>query len=284
MVPRSKVSRLVLSLALMVAGVHSTHAQTAVTGCGQVVQGDAYLPADLDCGSGTEAAIQLLSGGSLDLRGFAIHGGEYGVLCAEPARMIDGLEVFPYTPCRVFGGGTIDGQSVVGIVASRLDLADVTVSSDAAIALIIHNRLSFTNLTLRLGSIAVGIETSKAARLAGSGLTLTGGGLGIEGGRVTVDDVTASGYETFAFSFDGSLKLRHASLTGGTRGFDGVRRVSLFDSTVTEHTGTAIHATHITLVRSDVSGNGLDLDAGSRPRLQSSSCQTSNGWGVCSND
>jgi len=283
MLQRSTFVMMIVSLTFSLASVPPTNAQTAVTSCGQVIDGDAYLSGDLNCGSGTEAAVHIHSGGSLDLRGFTIHGGEYGVLCAADEQMIGGNVVFPYAPCRVFGGGTIEGQSVFGIDASQLDLADVTISSDS-IAIIVHNRLSFTNLTLQLGGpTAVGIEAGKA-RLAGSGLALTGGGVGIQGGRVAIDGITASGYGTFATSYDGHLKLGHASLTGGTGGIAGARRVTLLDSTATGHSGTGVYAAHITLVRSDVSGNGLDLEADSRPRLQSSTCQTSNGWDVCTND
>jgi hypothetical protein len=101
--------------------------------------------------------------------------------------------------CRVFGGGTIDGQSVVGIVARRLDLADVTVSSDAAAALIIHKGLSFTNMSLQLGPIAVGILAGDKVHLDGIGLTLPGGDVGIaSAGRVKINGATATGYDDFA--------------------------------------------------------------------------------------
>src|SRR5262245_51054195 len=269
------------SLTLLVGAVDPTCAQTAVTSCGQVIEGDGYLTGDLNCGSGTEAAVQIHSGGSLDLRGFGIQGGEYGVLCAGEAQIIGGLEVFPYAPCRVFGGGTIDGQSVVGIVASFLDLADVTVRSDASIALIIHKRLSFTNMTLQLGPTAVGIETGPKQRIDGIGLTISGGGgwVGIQGGTIKIDGVTASGYRTFAgvgmlvrpgdtpLPFLRTVKLSRASLTGGSRAIDGARSVTLTDSVVTGHSDTAIKASRITLRRSSVTGNGLDLYADYRPRL-----------------
>src|SRR5262249_12009762 len=142
-----------------------------------------YLPGDLNCEPGTEAAVEIRSGGSLDLRGFGIHGGEYGVLCAAEAQG----NVFPYTRCRVFGSGTIDGQSVVGIVASRLTLSDVTLSSDASIALIIHKGLSFTNMSLQLGPSAGGIQAGYKTRLDGTGLTIAGGLVGIQSsGRIKI--------------------------------------------------------------------------------------------------
>ena len=285
------------TIALLLADVHPASAQTAVTSCEQVLQGDGYLSGDLNCGPNTEAAVEIRPGGTLDMRGFAIHGGEYGVLCSGPAQTIGSLEVFPYAPCRVFGGGTIDGQSVVGIVASRLDLADVTINSDA-IALIIHRRLSFTNVNLQLGGqYSVGIEAAATAPIVGTGLTITGGGTGITfGGRVKIDGLTASGYgRTFALT-PRSISLANASLTGGEHAIHDYNdrpcisrclhtlRVTLTDSVVTGHSDTAVKATRIRLTRSIVTGNGLDLQAEYRPALRDSSCQTSNGWGVCTND
>jgi len=132
--------------------------------------------------------------------------------------------------------------------------------------------------------MAAGIEAGPWVRLDGTGLTLTGGHIGIQGGRVRIDGVTASGYDAFAYGYVKAVKLSHASLTGGTRGVDGAPSVTMTDSIVTGHTGTAIHASRITLVRSTVTGNGLDLYADSRPRLRSSTCQTSNGWGACTDD
>jgi hypothetical protein len=59
--------------------------------------------------------------------------------------------------------------------------------------------------------------------------------------------------------------------------------VTLTDSVVTGRSETAIQASRIKLFGSTVTGNGLDLHADYRPRLdESSTCQT--GWGVCTND
>ena len=287
---------LAATISLVIADVHSAPAQTAVTSCEQVLQGDGYLSGDLNCGPNTEAAVEIRPGGTLDMRGFAIHGGEYGVLCSGPATTISGMTVYPYAPCRVFGGGTIDGPSVVGIVASRLDLADVTINTDAY-GLIIHRSLSFTNVNLQLGGpYAVGIGAAVTAPLVGTGLTVTGGASAIEnGGRVKIDGVTASGYRTFAQT-PRTVRLANASLTGGERAIRDfsddpcisrcprTAQVTMTDSVVTGHSGSAIKANRIRLIRSTVTGNGLDLQAEHRPRLRDSTCQTSNGWGVCTND
>jgi hypothetical protein len=212
------------------------------------------------------------------MNGFGIHGGEYGVLCAEGNG--DG---YVYEPCRVFGGGTIDGQSVVGIVASRMVLADVTIDMSDSIALIVHSRLTFSNVSLQLGANAVGILAGPKVRLRGTGLALTGGDDGIvSAGGIKIDGVTAAGYGDFT-RYVGTAKLANATLGGGANGID-ARVASLTDSSVTGHAGTAIHAERIRLTRSTVTGNGLDLDAIVRPRLRDSTCGTSNGWGVCTGD
>ena len=278
-----------VSVACFVASTYPAHAQTAVTACEQVVEGDGYLTGDLDCPPGTEAAVELRSQGSLDMRGFSIHGGEFGVLCSGPHKMEAGVEIYVYTACRVFGGGTIDGQSVQGIDGSRVDVADLTISEAATdptrsvppLAITAHKGLRFTNLNLQLAGTVPGIQC--LGSVTGTGLTVTGGGFAIDGARtVKIDGVTASGY--FAQSAR-TVKLANASLAGGTTAISEVTRaVTLTNSVVTGHSGTAIRAQHIKLVGSSVTGNALDLHADFPPRLVSSTCETSNGWGVCSND
>jgi hypothetical protein len=243
-----------------------------------------YLAGDLDCAPETENAVEIRSGGTLDMRGFRIHGAAFGVLCSDEGQMIGDLEVYTYRPCRVFGGGTIDGQKWGGIVASRLDLRDVTlVEEQSAIALIIHRHLTFANVTLQLDSMGEGIIAGPKVNVQGTGLTVTGGHIGIGYANVVkIDGVTASGYSDFLRGVR-TVKLKHASLVGGGSGIDATN-VALTDSSVTGHSGTAVHAERIKLVGSTVTGNGLDLDAEQRPKLKDSTCETSNGWGVCTND
>jgi hypothetical protein len=277
--------RVFVSCVVLGACVAPVHAQTAITACEQVVQGAAYLTGDLDCPPGTEAAVEIRSGGSLDMRGFAIHGGEYGVLCSAEGVLEGDVEVYDYTGCKVFGGGgTISGQSVVGIVASRLLVSDLTIDVPSMIGLIIHSKLKLSNLTLQLGPNTLGVMIGDHVKVGGTGFTMIGGHDGIAGpGVVTLDGVTASGYDRFA-AYVRSVKLRHASLVGITRGMVDVGAVTLRDSTMTGHSGTAIEAGRIRLTDSTVTGNGLDLDADRSPKLKNSTCGTSNGWGVCTND
>jgi hypothetical protein len=293
MLPVSRHIRLVatmVSVACFVAGPYPAHAQTAVTACEQVVEGDGYLTGDLDCPPGTEAAVELRNQGSLDMRGFSIHGGQFGVLCSGPHQIEAGQEIYVYTACRVFGGGTIDGQSAQGIDGSRVDVADLSISEAATdptkvqpLAITAHKRLRFTNLNLQLAGTVPGIQC--LGSVTGTGLTVTGGGFAIEGARtVKIDGVTASGYFGFADSAR-TVKLANASLAGRTTAISEVTRaVTLTNSVVTGHSGTAIQAQRIKLVGSSVTGNALDLHADFLPRLVNSACETSNGWGVCSND
>jgi hypothetical protein len=79
-----RVARLLSVLVCLITGAASAAlAQTAVSACGQIVSGDAYLTNDLDCAPSLAAAV-ILQGGTLDLRGFTVRGGEIGVLCARP--------------------------------------------------------------------------------------------------------------------------------------------------------------------------------------------------------
>ena len=55
----------------------ATSAQTAVTSCGQSVNGAAFLTGDLDCSGFNGHAVSFMNG-KLDMRGFTITGGLRG--------------------------------------------------------------------------------------------------------------------------------------------------------------------------------------------------------------
>jgi hypothetical protein len=82
------------AIALAVLAREVRAASESVTTCGQVVARDGVLAADLDCSSGTGAAVTLQRGARLHLGGFTITGNEIGVLCGGPA-------------CKIYGPGTI---------------------------------------------------------------------------------------------------------------------------------------------------------------------------------
>jgi hypothetical protein len=89
--------------------VTATAAQTPVTTCGQVVTGNGFLVANLDCTGIVGPGVVLADRARLDLRTFTLSGGDGdGVLCEGS--------------CRVSGrdtsvGGTITGFTGDGIVA-----------------------------------------------------------------------------------------------------------------------------------------------------------------------
>ncbi len=274
------------SVVTLAGRVDPARAQTAVTACGQAVAGAGYLTGDLDCGSDVEAAVQVRNGGSLDLRGFTLRGGRIGVLCADSPAIVGPSGGGDYTSCRIFGGGTIEGQTVVGIAAGRLAIGDVTVQAETSVAVIVHDTLTFTNLTLQLGTPTGGVGIQTDHRIVGIGLTMVGG-TGISGsGRASVKirGVIATGYRTFTWGPLRSVKLTNASLTGGVYAVPDARYVTLTKSSVTAHSATAIQASRVALSSSTVAFNALDLQTEHRPKLSNATCGTSNGWGVCVND
>src|SRR5438132_1076438 len=84
----------------------------AVDHCGQNITGSGFLVQDLDCPLDAPA-ITMASTGTLELRGFTIHGGEYGMLCMRS--------------CSVVGPGTVSGAAEDGLDAfGHLALRNVT--------------------------------------------------------------------------------------------------------------------------------------------------------------
>jgi hypothetical protein len=257
-------------------------AQTAVTTCGQTVRGDAYLAGDLNCAPDLEAAVEIQNG-RLDLRGFTISGGEYGILCAreleEPTA--SGEHNYRYLNCSV-ANGTIAGQSEEAVVARGVTVSDVTIDT-AGIGILARKRMRFSNLTLQLGPNAVGFLGLGTATVVGGNLTSTGG-LSVLTfvKKLKIDGFTASGYVHDAV-YGAKAEVMHAALAGGERGI-AASKVRVEASSITGHSAAGIDAGQLKITGSTVTANTLDLKSAKRPKVATTICDTSNGWGVCAND
>lgn len=273
-----RVARLVVFICLL-AGASPVLAQTAVSTCGQIVSGDAYLTNDLDCAPSFAAAV-IVDGGSLDLRGFTIRGAEVGVYCVHP---IWEENFFIYKKCRVFGG-TITDYSVAGVAAKQLDAADLILTGGHGLALIAHKNIRFANVAIDMlpESGNVGLFTLKGT-VKGTDLTVQGGTLGVWGRKVDVDGMVASGSLGGAINSN-STRLRNATLTDGGVGISGGNTATIESSSITGHADEGVMARKIKLIGSTVTGNGLDLRGEKAQVLAGSTCGTSNGLGVCTAD
>lgn len=273
-----RVARLVVFVGLF-AIASSAQAQTAVSTCGQIVSGDAYLTNDLDCAPSFAASV-IVDGGSLDLRGFTIRGAEVGVYCVRP---IWEENVFIYKKCRVFGG-TIADYAVAGVAAKHLDAADLVLTGGQGLALIAHKNLRFANVEIDMlpESGNVGLFTFKGT-VKGTNLVVQGGTLGVRARKVDIDGMVASGSVDAAINSN-ATRLRNATLTDAGAGIDGGNHATVEDSNITGHADEGVMARKIKLVRSTVTGNGLDLRAEKAQVLEGSTCGTSNGLGVCTAD
>ena len=61
---------------------------TEVTTCGQAIAGEGFLSANLDC-TGFPGDAVVINGGSLDLRGFTLTGGDLsGVFCSKNCSVV----------------------------------------------------------------------------------------------------------------------------------------------------------------------------------------------------
>src|SRR5262249_45105926 len=77
-----RIFRLSVASYLTVAVIFLTSARaTPVASCGQTVEGEGVLTADLDCSATTGPAVFLERGARLELAGFTILGNEIGVQC-----------------------------------------------------------------------------------------------------------------------------------------------------------------------------------------------------------
>ena len=106
-----RLLRLSVASYLTLAVIFLTSARAIpVTSCGQTVDGEGVLTADLDCSATTGPAVFLERGSRLELSGFTLLGNEIGVQCAVGRCTIEG----PGTIRRAAGPAN-QQQGVVGL-------------------------------------------------------------------------------------------------------------------------------------------------------------------------
>ena len=111
-------------------------------------------------------------------------------------------------------------------------------------------------------------------------------------GTVKLDRVTLTswGYATWASS---RLRAQRVHVSGQCLGLVGNdARIVVRGSTITDNFGLGVAGVGpVTVIDSTVTGNFIDVMAGRRPRIRTSTCETSGGgagsppdtWGICSN-
>lgn len=273
----SFVRMVTASAILIIALVAPASAQIPVSLCGQIVSGDAYLTDDLHCPPTTTASVVLVEG-HLDLNGHTIHGGDIGVICAMPV-WEQGILI--QTNCSV-SNGTITGWATAAVYAKNMQVADLIVSGDAGqgIGLFSIQKVRLASVTLDLSSGAVGIVAPKGVK--GTNLVSMGGETIIWGAsKIDLVGATITGFADQGF-YGTTVKVANATITGGTVGVASTT-AKVSSSTITGN-DIGISGRRVQARASTVTGNGLDIDAIKRPNVATSTCDTSNGWGVCAND
>ena len=113
-------------LTLSAAGLAA--AQTPVTACGQVVDGNAVLTGDLDCSSYEDAAAIEIRSGTLDLAGYTLSGNESLEFCCFGGRREEEAAIWCSGKCSIVGPGTVIGGSFAVVsVSARALLSNVAV-------------------------------------------------------------------------------------------------------------------------------------------------------------
>jgi hypothetical protein len=166
-----------------------------VTACGQVLppREAGFLSADLDCtgftGGATGAAVVLGRRGVLDLRGFTVRGGRYGVVC-DPRPCDAGVCIVG--TCLIAGGGTITGAERDGVLAATATTDGVAVSGNG-------------------GSGVVGL---KKAVVLGSAIVSNNGEDGVRAKSIKVITAVITGNQLFGVNAGHSARIDGSTITG----------------------------------------------------------------------
>ena len=227
-------------------------AQTAITTCGQEDVSSGYLTADLDCTGFNDYAVELEPGGSLDLRGFTITGGEYGVFCNGS--------------CAVFGGGTVTGAVEDGIAALKtIKVDDVTSSNNG-----------FT-----------GVKGGKTAIVTNS--VLTGNGRsGVQSlGRVKLINIISQGNAGAGTDSGLLARIIGSTLTGNALGGALSDRISARDSSILDNASDprcGVSLACADVMTSDVGKKPRLNNVDCATSYKGGNTPPGETWGVCSDD
>lgn len=166
---RLAVAVALLSLACRSLAVASPQV-VPVTTCGQIVPRASIgsLAGNLDCTStDVTAAVVLNRGARLDLNGFTISGGTFGVLCGD--LLASGGELLG--KCRVVGaGGTIASSEAHGIIARNVVATNLAIQSAGQMGIYTTAKATLYDVTIT-GSGSSGVRCDRGAKIVGSTIT-----------------------------------------------------------------------------------------------------------------
>jgi cysteine-rich repeat protein len=288
-----------LALFLAAVPVQSLAADTLVNTCGQAFAGNGFLAADLDC-TGFAGDAVTLGGGTLDLRGFTLTGGQQnGVECTASCTIVSdpaggtitgsqGAGVSLTLPGAVLtitdvtiGGNTQNGVDGPGSGVVKVFRATITGNAKSGILAHAKRVLVYDSTISSNGETGVydGVASSSTMSVKNSMVTDNGWN-GIGGGKTKVQDsqVMNNGMAltSAAIYARGGIRLIRSTVSGNMGGIavhsaDAHSTANIMDSDVLSNTGHGVVAEGIAtlkLKRSTVSGNtGNGLDAGGKAIL-----------------
>jgi hypothetical protein len=207
---------LVVVLVVVVAPEASGKGGTPITSCGQVVQTNAFLTQDLHCG-GTDGVVVGADGITIDLKGFALIGGNGGFGVSDDGydrvtvtngivrNFVWGVYAFNQSdklslPSLVVSGNGFDGVNVDGDSTS---VASSIVSGNAINGVVVHG------------------DSAKIQSTMASGNT-GGSGFYVHGDSAMVQSSSASGNDNYGIFLEGDRQSVKASTVNGN-GFGGIR-------------------------------------------------------------
>ena len=270
-----------LTAALLFLSAGTTSA-TVITACGQEFSGSAVLNADLDC-TGFGGYAVTMHGGKLLMNGHTITGGQVGIHCDAPTRIV--------------GPGAVTGTTAMGVNGFQtiVRVKDVDLTNNAFFGI-----QCFKNCTIEGGTISGnGVAVRAGGNTKVAGVTITGNDLGIDADNLSTAKALVSN-STISGNNIGVRADVLAKLTDSTVSGNGRFGVIVGDQQQCERNSLAV------VKRSAITGNGTNPGCGTTeacadvatcgvaPRLRvGASCDHSyvNGsgvpgddWNVCSAD
>jgi hypothetical protein len=270
---RSSSFRWLLGLCFLVAPAR-VEAVVDVTTCNQLVpRGETgILRADLTCDS--EYGVQLDTGATLNLQNYTLTFNFNPAWPTSAAVYCASAVDLRHSRCQVIGmpGGTgaVVGTARFGIFGDKVEVESVSVSGFYDWAIYGDKRAVLRDVSV---TDCDHIAILARKKILAERVTASNSASGIVGGKIKGSEITVSG--NTANGVASSKAVRIAKLTASGN-------------------GVGVWAERVRLDDSLLSGNGIDIAAAGKPRLQLTTCatsrkiendaSTSEAWGVCTSD
>jgi cysteine-rich repeat protein len=275
-----RIHFLATTFCLAMFGTQPVEAQTEVNTCGQVLAGDGFLAANLDCTGFPNVAVTMSgSKPTFNLRGFTLTGGEtHAIECLAD--------------CTVFS--TVPGGTLLGSASASTNRYGISSNgNDVTIdGITISGHERGINAIIQLGKTRVTVRNSlvtlnNATALFGGkvdvrdSMITNNGNQATQGDKITLRNVEIAG-NLGSGAIASKVKARDCTITGNGGGILNSNVVIVKNCEVSGQSGAGVGGNKVKVLDSEVSGNASGV-SGAKIAIKNSTVSDNAANGISGN-